>query len=607
MEQKFTAEISIGGTSVPDYDLCVIEQSFNDHHRFELRLRERPDPGRALDEPLSPDSFVGKTFTIAFGRSGQSFQLFSGLITRANRELQNGHFASIRLSGYSPTVLLDSAPSYASFYDRPLDELLSLAQAKLALQDLQIKTEASSREATGFQLQYGETDFQFLNRLALQFNEWFYYTGTHLQLGRPAEQQEFSLVQGRNLERYTLQTAMVPLANTCFGYPAGQGELAVAASGPAQEQTAVLQKLHAISLAHYPPGTYAHLFHTTHRQELQHEADAALARRQPGLMRVEATSNDPGLHIGSIATIEQDVPTAAEAVQRSLGSFVVTTLTHRMESTGKYENSFSGVPRELGVVSDHLPANPRPELELAEVIDNQDPAGRGKIRVRFCWPAALNDPTDWIRVAAPSAGGSAEVARNRGHVFIPEVGDQVLIGFEGGSLGRPVVVGSVFTGQTAAGGAELNTIKCITTRSGHRIEFNDADNQAGITITDRSQNHIHIDTTGNHISITANQTLNLNGSNIRLNATENLEVRVGQDLLTDVGGHHSLVVGKGAEHHILGSLEEHVGRDKSVRIQGQLMEETGNTIHRTFAGDLLLQSSGTAALLGAIDAKVNKS
>ena len=40
-----------------------------------------------------------------------------------------------------------------------------------------------------------------------------------------------------------------------------------------------------------------------------------------------------------------------------------------------------------------------------------------------------NATTDWIRVLTPDGGSSEPFSKNRGYVFIPEVGDQVIVGF----------------------------------------------------------------------------------------------------------------------------------------------------------------------------------
>jgi type VI secretion system secreted protein VgrG len=51
-------------------------------------------------------------------------------------------------------------------------------------------------------------------------------------------------------------------------------------------------------------------------------------------------------------------------------------------------------------------------------------------------------------------------------VFIPEIGDQVMLGFRYNDPNRPFVMGSMYNGTTGAGGQEKNHLKSIFTRGG---------------------------------------------------------------------------------------------------------------------------------------------
>ena len=78
-----------------------------------------------------------------------------------------------------------------------------------------------------------------------------------------------------------------------------------------------------------------------------------------------------------------------------------------------------------------------------------------------------------------------------------------MVGFEYGHTSRPYVMGSMFHGKNGTGGQAENHIKSIITRSGHTIEFDDADSSLGITIKDKNNNCIHLDTSGKSIMISA--------------------------------------------------------------------------------------------------------
>ena len=72
---------------------------------------------------------------------------------------------------------------------------------------------------------------------------------------------------------------------------------------------------------------------------------------------------------------------------------------------------------------------------------------------------------------SPDAGGTDQVTQNRGYVVIPEVGDQVMVGFVHNHPDRHFVMGGMFHGGTALGGFVDNRVKSIMTRSGHKVVF----------------------------------------------------------------------------------------------------------------------------------------
>ncbi|MFF8018639.1 phage baseplate assembly protein V [Streptomyces sp. NPDC007929] len=83
-----------------------------------------------------------------------------------------------------------------------------------------------------------------------------------------------------------------------------------------------------------------------------------------------------------------------------------------------------------------------PGLVCGVVTDVNDPVGKGRVRVVLPWLAPDHE-TDWAPVV--QAGGG----RRAGALLLPEVGDQVLLGFELGDPRRPYVVGGVL-GEASA-------------------------------------------------------------------------------------------------------------------------------------------------------------
>lgn len=80
------------------------------------------------------------------------------------------------------------------------------------------------------------------------------------------------------------------------------------------------------------------------------------------------------------------------------------------------------------------PAQP----QTAIVSDAADPRLLGRVRVRYPWQVGkLGSP--WVRVLTPFSTANGDCIH-----FQPKVGDEVMIGYVGGNIERPYVIGSLF-------------------------------------------------------------------------------------------------------------------------------------------------------------------
>jgi hypothetical protein len=81
-------------------------------------------------------------------------------------------------------------------------------------------------------------------------------------------------------------------------------------------------------------------------------------------------------------------------------------------------------------------------LVCGVVTNAKDPDNKGKVKVALPW-LSPNYESDWARVVQLGAG------RRSGLVFVPEVGDEVLLGFEFGDPRRPYVIGGLTNDNSA--------------------------------------------------------------------------------------------------------------------------------------------------------------
>ena len=105
---------------------------------------------------------------------------------------------------------------------------------------------------------------------------------------------------------------------------------------------------------------------------------------------------------------------------------------------------------------------------LVTQVDEDIP---GRIKVHFNAHEESHE-TDWIRIATIMGG------KNRGTFFMPEVQDEVLVGFERGDVRFPYVVGFLWNGvdEPPASHVRLRRIQSV---NGHRISFIDAKESGG--------------------------------------------------------------------------------------------------------------------------------
>ncbi|MFL4908270.1 VgrG-related protein [Streptomyces sp. MMS24-I2-30] len=187
-------------------------------------------------------------------------------------------------------------------------------------------------------------------------------------------------------------------------------------------------------------------------------------------------------------------------------------------------------------------------LANGTVTDTKDPEGLGRVKVRFPW---LSDEyaSDWARTA--QAGGTGG-----GEAFIPEVGDEVLVGFEQGHLDRPYVLAGLFNGQDKPGqqggagqaggqggqgdGQEAEAVdptsgavnkRAFGSRGGNKLELLDTANgpQGVRLVTGDGKLRINLDRRGTTIVVHSDGT-------VEIEAKEQVSIKAGSGVALDAGG-----------------------------------------------------------------------
>ena len=544
MEYKLKVEIGVEGTSINTFTSFTLHQSFNDHHRFELHVNQDQMETQGSLSIHNSRSLIGKSITVEFGALHAHENQFLGIITKVEIAQGHGLMGDIIISGHSPTIMMDRGADLGAFLDNDLNTIVQRVTAGIIDNNLQLKIKPENRKVIDYIIQYQESDFNFINRLSAQYHEWFYYNGRELLFGRPDNLLENKLVYGRDLSNIQYGIQLAPIKFNKFSYQQGENELISARSDGTGKGTPDLSQAIAASNM---------IFSETHHQPLstrvtdRNDIDQAIKKEQAAavaeLLQVECKGDNPKVSIGSIVDIQRSVRKGLDFGIEDFGKFLVTSISHYIDDVGHYHHTFQAVDAETEYIAVKTVQYPKAEMQIATVTANNDPAGQGRVKVQFKWTCDCNDVSEWLRVLTPDAGSSGKVSTNRGFVFIPEAGDQVMVAFEEGNIGRPVVMGSYFHGQISAGGGNDNNKKSITTRTGHTIELNDGGSGTHIIIRDPSGNEILLDTLGKNITITSPETITLNAKNIVMNADQNITAVAGQNVNTSAGATISAAAG----------------------------------------------------------------
>jgi uncharacterized protein involved in type VI secretion and phage assembly len=176
-------------------------------------------------------------------------------------------------------------------------------------------------------------------------------------------------------------------------------------------------------------------------------------------------------------------------------------------------------------------------LAVGVVTDNKDPEGLARVRVRLPW-LKDGEVSHWARSAMPMTGNDI------GTFFLPEIGDEVLLGAEQGDPSHLYVLGMLWNGQAKppeTNGDGNNHKRFIRTRSRHELMFVDDPaaplaelkledgkkltlSRDGVEITD-GKNRIVIDSNGSSITIESSAELKIKSQTVAIEAGASMELK----------------------------------------------------------------------------------
>lgn len=457
-----------------------LRQGFNRHHTFTVVVNYLSPNNTFQQTPEKFIGYIGETASISFvhRQTGESYD-FEGIITQVEMVGSMGETGGVAIHGTSPTILYENNRTLDSWMDQSLSTIIKEVTQEYG----KVNLVSNPKYATPipYMAQYNESVFDFMNRLSALYGEWFYYDGTKVYFGKPDRDNTEKIVYDMDLEEVRLVANLVPGKSARYDYVAQENKQHNADTPAKPDGMNDLQSIaHSCSEKAYTAKTTSAADpHVTDKAELDEQMRIVKNASGANLLNIKGIGKTCRIRIGEII----DVSFPDRMKLPPLGKFRIVGIEHEVRRDGHYSNSFVGVPD--GTVHIPVPDVKRPLAlpELATVKENNDDKGQGRVKVAFDWQKN-GKTTNWIRVQTPNAGVSGAVPKNRGWVFVPEVGDQVMVSYEHGNPDRPYVTGSVFHSGSGKGGDKDNKVKSIITRSGNAIVFDDE--TGSIVITDQT-------------------------------------------------------------------------------------------------------------------------
>ncbi|HBV16635.1 type VI secretion system Vgr family protein [Chryseobacterium carnipullorum] len=602
-------EIVVEGKAINHFKHFRLQQSARKHHDFELILAH-DSLGEVQNHNLElAQKFLGKRITIVFkykdAESESPERTFVGLITKVAFSQEKMSLGNIILKGKSPTILMDSAPHTQSFGGDQMVNTNIIAnriiKETLGSNKFDFRIDTQNKSYISYSSQYNETHYNYLTRIAEAYGEQFYYDGEILHFGKlPSSEKPIQLVYGSNVNDVNVELKAVHTKPEYFGYNSSSHTKMVGVDDRIQHLGELSSKAYDLNDSIFttrsltPTPINANMF-----RDVDDSQKSARGSKAVEVFTVSGHTTVPFLYIGCVADLAMRKTDSNDTSHFT--TLMVTEVSHEVDARGYYTGSFEAIAEGTGFMPKPDFEMPKGEPQVATVISNVDPLNQGRIQVRFDWQ--VNDTTHFIRVMSPDAGGTDAITQNRGFVAIPEIGDQVMVGFEYHNPDFPFAMGGMFHGKVGLGGGVDNHLKSIQTRSGIMVLMNDA--EKSVTIKDPSGNTYFMDGQGN-IHVTAPK-------NMTFTAGEDMKISVGRNMITKIGQDSTLNIGNDHTESITKRYTQ-TSENKSVTVKKDQTESTGNTFKsisgeadiQTSKGDLKLRGSSLAVFQGGKDVKVSK-
>lgn len=527
-----------------------LDQVIDDHHQLLIRIQQagKKEASRDFEDPGEYTKFLGSNIALTIRPTGgivdDSRALeFIGVITDVQIDNSIDGLNVVFIHAASPTITMDGAAKNAHYHDKSASDIIGaiVGNYPITIGNIE-KTTAKYK----FDTQYRESDFDYIMRLASGSGMFAYYTGRDFNLTPANSEKSVELVWRENLGAFRVGLGTAPMEFKADVYNYEQKKIYSQDSQSISEQAALsdISKIspEASKKIYKNSGFSSSPKNVEDAKSLDKTLQNDRRRAMGSMVRCTGQSIVPEIVTGSCVKIA--------GMDKLDGQYWVKGVRHLFDDNGKYHNTFVCSPLDLAYpeekkaekdldsgertikaatsVESVKEARKKPAIgvNVARVIDLKDPESLGRIKVSYPW--LDSEQTAWVRMMVPHAG------KDRGWYVLPEIDDEVLVGYEHGNTDYPVVLGCLYNKENSPiqeAVSDDNDIKMFMTRSGNKITFNDKDGAEQILISQKDgKNQIVLDISGPSITITTEGDVSIKGANINVEADQGITMKAGGDI-----------------------------------------------------------------------------
>ena len=443
--------------------------------------------------------FIGSTTEAKDSAPSQGI-IIVGEITAIETHFTRQTQAPILIRGYDISHRLHRGRHNRSFQNKTDSDLVKQLSAEVGIEatDETVKPSGDPHE---YLFQENQTNMEFLRERSARIGFELFVQGQHMHFRPPTEGEVLKLQWLRDLESFRVRVASAEQVSAVevrgWDYRRQTNQEIVARqpqqgavtpqTGPNRADvitdTAFGQGDRTAQFGDNSPQPHLLVVDKPVFSNEEAERLATALWNEVGGEFVQADARAPGnpaIRVGKVVDLRN--------MGRYSGRYYITEARHVYQE-GVYITEFNVRGLRGGALLNVLASNPslRPSqtLMVGIVTHNHDPEGLGRVRVRFPTLTPERDGSAhssyWARMVSVGAGD------RRGFDWIPEINDEVLIGFEHGDIRRPYILGGLWNGANRRPETVEDTVpkdganrgkvrlRTLTTRTGHTLQFVEED------------------------------------------------------------------------------------------------------------------------------------